>query len=146
MVWRSSPTSVVLQISLWFLIFKVFCSKMTSQKKSFFFIKNSFGEFCYEEFKVVFKNCLGVFPKVCSFANQSFVFDFWRFFLMTSQKKCHKKIVSENSHIKSQKLSLKVVWTSYEGMKVCSFANQSLIFNFWVFVYFVFKLKLFSKY
>ena len=41
---------------------------MTSQKKSFFTIKNSFGEFFYKESKMILKNGKGVFPKPTSFA------------------------------------------------------------------------------
>ena len=54
MVWASFLMSVVLQISLWFLIFDVVCLKMTSQKKSLFALNNSFGEFSYKESKMFF--------------------------------------------------------------------------------------------
>ena len=78
MVLASSPRSVVLQFSLWFLIFYVFCSKMTKQKKKIIVIKKKFGEFSYKASNMDLKSGMGVFPKVCSFAFQFSILNFWR--------------------------------------------------------------------
>ena len=128
--------------SLIFIFWRIFFENDVTKNSHFSSRKNSFGEFSYKESKMVFKNGMGVFPKFCSFAIQSLIFIFWRILFKKDVKKKsifrHKKIVSENSHIKSQSWSLKEVLAS-------SLRSVVLQFSLWFFIFDVFFSKMTSQ-
>ena len=91
MVWASSSRSVVLRISLWFLIFDCFVQNDVTKTKSFLALKNCFEEFSYEESKMVLKNCIGVIPKIYCFANKNKSLNLisYEFFSKITSQKSH---------------------------------------------------------